>query len=134
MQITDSLAWIDKFKHASRYLASLTEGAGSKPIKVAILDTGLDTNDSYFSGAGIDRVDDWTGLWYDCLGESSTPVDDDKGRHGTALACLLLQLAPEATVYVLRVAKDSSGLDRAQEAIGTVCLSAAIPVGATDFS
>ncbi|RMJ18661.1 hypothetical protein CDV36_001593 [Fusarium kuroshium] len=122
--ITDSLAWIAKFKYASQHLASLSEGAGSKPIKIAILDTGLDTNDPYFSGAGIDRVDDWGDLWHDCLGESSTPVDDDKGRHGTALACLLLQLAPEATLYVLRVAKNSLGLDQAQEAIGTAILHA----------
>ncbi|RSL42017.1 hypothetical protein CEP53_012424 [Fusarium sp. AF-6] len=124
MTITHSLAWIAKFKYASQHLASLGEGAGSKPIKIAILDTGLDTNDPYFSGAGIDRVDDWKGLWHDCLEESSTPVDDDKGRHGTALACLLLQLAPEATVYVLRVAKNSSGLGKAQEAIGTAILHA----------
>ncbi|RSM19381.1 hypothetical protein CDV31_001803 [Fusarium ambrosium] len=122
--ITDSLAWIAKFKYATQHLASLSEGVGSKPIKVAILDTGLDIADPYFSGAGIDRVDDWRDLWHDCLGESSTPVDDDKGRHGTALACLLLQLAPEATVYVLRVAKNSSGLDQAQEAIGTAILHA----------
>ncbi|RSL71845.1 hypothetical protein CEP54_001050 [Fusarium duplospermum] len=120
----DSLAWIKKFQHANQYLASLNKGARSKPVKIAILDTGLDTDDPYFSGAGIDRVDDWKDLWHDCLGESATPVDDDKGRHGTALACLLLQLAPEATIYVLRVAKNSLGLGQAQEAIGTAILHA----------
>ncbi|RSL66887.1 hypothetical protein CEP51_012729 [Fusarium floridanum] len=118
----DSLAWINKFQHANKHLASLNKDTRSKPVKIAILDTGLDTDDPYFSGAGIDRVDDWDGLWHDCLGESSTPVDDDKGRHGTALTCLLLQLAPEAIVYVVRVAKSSSGLGQAQHAIAAAIL------------
>ncbi|RSM05460.1 hypothetical protein CEP52_006274 [Fusarium oligoseptatum] len=120
----DSLAWINKFQHANKHLASLNKDTRSKPVKIAILDTGLDTDDPYFSGAGIDRVDDWDGLWHDCLGESSTPVDDDKGRHGTALTCLLLQLAPEAIVYVVRVAKSSSGLGQAQHAIAAAILHA----------
>ncbi|RTE82709.1 hypothetical protein BHE90_002767 [Fusarium euwallaceae] len=118
----DSLAWINKFQHANKHLVSLNKDTRSKPVKIAILDTGLDTDDPYFSGAGIDRVDDWDGLWHDCLGESSTPVDDDKGRHGTALTCLLLQLAPEAIVYVVRVAKSSSGLGQAQHAIAAAIL------------
>ncbi|EEU40755.1 uncharacterized protein NECHADRAFT_99144 [Fusarium vanettenii 77-13-4] len=74
-QTSDSLSWITKFQRANTHLESLSEGSRSEAIKVAILDTGCNTDDPYFSGAGIDRVDDWGGLWYDCLGLGEAQQD-----------------------------------------------------------
>ncbi|KAF4447058.1 serine protease [Fusarium austroafricanum] len=122
--ITESLSWVTEFQCAHDHLASLSKGPSSKPVRVAILDTGCDINDHYFCGVGVDRVEDWEGLWHDCLGESSEPLDEDKGRHGTAVACLLLQLAPKSEIFVVRIAKDSSGLSEAHQAIAEAILLA----------
>ena len=59
--------------------------------------------------------------WFDHVDNSSDPVDEDPGHHGTALACLLLRLAPQATIHVSRVAKDSSSLSTAKQIIAKVC-------------
>ncbi|KAK7418747.1 hypothetical protein QQX98_003765 [Neonectria punicea] len=72
----------------------------------------------------MDYTDDLYHRWYNCPGESLEPVDRDPARHGTALTCLLLRLAPGTAVYVVRVARDSSGLEDASGIIGKDILHA----------
>ncbi|KAF4984121.1 hypothetical protein FZEAL_614 [Fusarium zealandicum] len=114
--ITSSGLWIERFHQAHAKIAGPRQTTSPR-AKVVILDTGCDMKDHYFESVGIDRVDDWQELWYDCLGESSEPVDEDPGRHGTAGACLLLQLAPNASVHVVRVSRDAYSLEKATQAI-----------------
>ncbi|MFC4455687.1 S8 family peptidase [Deinococcus sonorensis] len=74
-------------------------------IKVAVLDTGLDLNHPAFSG----HVD--TANMYDFVAGTPTPQDVSNGTssgsegygHGTAVASLVLQIAPKATILPLRV-------------------------------
>ncbi|KAK3988999.1 hypothetical protein QBC44DRAFT_370367 [Cladorrhinum sp. PSN332] len=65
----------------------------------AILDTGYDP-DSLFFQAGT-RYDRWH--WKDWVEGSSEPKDYD--GHGTHLVSLIIQIAPEADIYVGRVFK-----------------------------
>ncbi|KAK5996023.1 hypothetical protein PT974_04446 [Cladobotryum mycophilum] len=108
--VTNSTAWLEKFDQTRNRLQCMARNSFLESVRIAILDTGCDINDQYFSGPGIDHVDDLEDRWYDCTGESAEPIDEDRGRHGTALACLLLRLASEATIYIIRVAKDAAGL------------------------
>lgn len=123
VQSTSSSYWLERFDHANKYLTSLANCNRSSSVRIAVLDTGCDINDPYFSGPGIEHADDLTDRWHDFLDQSTEPVDEDVGGHGTALTCLLLRLAPGATVYVLRVARDSSSLSAAKDVIAKVSRS-----------
>jgi hypothetical protein len=91
---------------------SFTTNTQDQCTRIAILDTGCNTEDHFFNGPGIDHIDKFedADLWYDCLGESNVPVDQDDDDHGTALTALLLRLAPEAMIYVIRIARNSNEL------------------------
>ena len=121
MQITNSSSWLNKFDHASKFLIPFEEGAHSEAIKIAILDTGCDLENKFFCGPGIDFVDDLMVRWLDCVGGTREPVDEDPHSHGTAMAALLLRLVPRATIYIVRVARDSNGLSAAKEIFAEVC-------------
>lgn len=56
------------------------------------------------------------------MGEPEEPTDQDAAHHGTALTVLVLQLAPRATVHIIRVARDSDELELAREAVAKVVL------------
>lgn len=60
---------------------------------------------TFFSGPGDGQAHRLDGHWFDCLGESNEPIDEDLGRHGTAMVALLLRLLPHAEIYVVRVAR-----------------------------
>lgn len=80
-------------------------------IKVAILDTGLDDSarifDFYNEPKWIDFVDD-------------SPSCKDSNGHGTHLVSLLMRTAPEAEIYVARVARDTKTLGSAIDNIAKV--------------
>jgi thermitase len=83
-------------------------GAG---VRVAVIDTGLDLSHPAFAGALANSAD-----WYDFVDEDRVP-DEPRGAaaadagfgHGTAVAALVLQVAPRATLLPLRVL-DSDGV------------------------
>jgi thermitase len=84
-------------------------GAG---IKVAVIDTGLDLSHSIFQGQGSLAP---SSEWKDFIDGDTQPQEvgtaSDAGfGHGTAVAGLILQVAPRATILPLRVLdKDGSG-------------------------
>lgn len=84
--------------------ASPKLGAG---VTVAIIDTGIDANHPSLRGAL--RKD----AAYDFLGEDGDPSDEDGGTfsgHGTAVAGIIHQIAPNARLLPLRVlGADGSG-------------------------
>lgn len=117
---TESLSWLKRFDTANTNLAPPASSNLPRSVKIAILDTGCDIAHKFFSGPGINKADELQDRWADFLDESSEPVDGDAGRHGTALTCLLLRLAPGAKIYVIRVAKDSNGLLGARKVVAKV--------------
>lgn len=87
-------------------------------IRVAVLDTGCDINHEYFYGPGSDHIERLDGHWLDCVEESDEAVDEDPGRHGTAMLTLLLRLLPpDAEIFIVRVAKNGEDLGVAQDRI-----------------
>ncbi|QFP75853.1 S8 family serine peptidase [Deinococcus sp. AJ005] len=79
-------------------------------VTVAVIDTGLDLQHPAFDGALTDPSD-----WYDFYSDDAIPQDEgtsgDKGYgHGTNVAGIVLQVAPEAKIMPLRVlGPDGSG-------------------------
>jgi hypothetical protein len=121
---------LKNFDRSIRQLMTFTTGTQDNGIKIAILDTGCNTDDDFFNGPGIDhidRFDDDPSLWYDCLGESDIPVDEDDDNHGTALTALLLRLAPGASIYVIRIARNSHELSDSADHIKDVSFASNSP-------
>ncbi|GBF04534.1 peptidase S8 and S53 subtilisin kexin sedolisin [Deinococcus aerius] len=82
-------------------------GAG---VKVAVIDTGLDLTHPAFEGALAPQ-----GEWWDFYGNDALPQDEGAlgiggYGHGTSVAGIVLQVAPNATILPLRVlGPDGSG-------------------------
>ncbi|KAF1940517.1 subtilisin-like protein [Clathrospora elynae] len=87
-------------------------GTQRKTVNIAILDTGCNMEDDFFVGSGIGHIDDLEDpdRWFDCLNESTGPVDEDPKSHGAALTALLLRLVPDASIYIVRITQNSDGL------------------------
>jgi hypothetical protein len=104
-------------------LSPASDARSAARVKIAILDTGCDISNVFFRANGINQVDELKRNWHDCLEESvEEPTDEDAGNHGTALAILLLLLAPGAEIHIIRVSRDWDGFDSAKNAIAKVCL------------
>jgi hypothetical protein len=87
-------------------------------VKIAVLDTGCDESSTFFD-VGAFRLDRLT--FKDFVEEGSqTPVDTD--GHGTHLVSLIMRIAPEADVYVARVAKDKTTFHTCGEQVAKVCI------------
>lgn len=76
------------------------------PVRIAVLDTGCSLDAPIFQQPGEDdRVKKG---WIDWVGHSDQPKDDD--GHGTRITSLLLRIAPQAEIYVARVATNVEDL------------------------
>ncbi|GIW25904.1 S8 family serine peptidase [Meiothermus sp.] len=76
-------------------------------IKVAVIDTGIDLNHPMFQGRLAP-----SGEWLDEIGKDPIPQEESGTMygHGTAVAGLILQVAPRATILPIRaLAADGSG-------------------------
>jgi hypothetical protein len=113
--------WLQKFDLVNERLEILAE-AGTKPVKVAVLDTGCNLSAHCFNSVAVRQDERLAGHWFDCLDEDEEPVDDDPNQHGTAMATLLLRLLPRATaeIYVARVSRNADGLSAAKDNIAKV--------------
>ncbi len=71
-------------------------------VTVAVVDTGLDLSHPALAGHLTDPA-----TWYDVLGQDTDPSDEPTASsglygHGTAVAGLILQVAPEARILPVR--------------------------------
>lgn len=71
------------------------------PVKIAVLDTGVDSKDPFIKGAT--KTNRIKALKSFVKGDEST---EDGSGHGTHVAALLLNVAPDAQIYVAKVAQD----------------------------
>lgn len=88
----------------------------ARPIKIAVLDTGCSLNAPIFSMQGQEaRMKNHWKDWVD-----GSPQPKDTNGHGTKIVSLLLRIAPNAEIFVARVAKDHKSLSKADEVIARV--------------
>jgi len=105
MLITSRAKWADKWmsdlksKVHSRKSQPFVRDKESPPVKIAVLDTGIDMQHNYIKGCKkANRIK-----------HVKSFVTDDKGLddvcgHGTHVAALLLKVAPECQIYIAKVA------------------------------
>lgn len=113
--------WLDDLKRIGRYIHHLKHQNAKlnevRPIRVAILDSGCSLAAPYFQ--------DGSGARANCIKAYKDFVDqsDDKKDsfgHGTFMATLVIEAAPNAELYVARVAENTAELDGSEATIGQV--------------
>ncbi|GLA16157.1 hypothetical protein AnigIFM62618_002726 [Aspergillus niger] len=108
--------WLLDVKEFNRELAQVAPAAGlrglSRRVRIAILDTGYDDNAPFFFSPDVmERLKGWKD-WAD----GSIQPEDCHG-HGTHLVSLVLKCAPDADIYVARIAKRPQQLLSASEKV-----------------
>lgn len=78
-------------------------------VKIAVLDTGIDWSDSFIRGAK-DRIVNWKNWADDRQDKDSQQQVHDGAGHGTHVTALLLKTAPEAKIFVSRVANQNGAM------------------------
>ena len=110
--------WLDRMDLLQR---KLNLDIHSRPtqdrIRVAVIDTGCDVESEFFHGKRGRRLP--RNFWTDFVDESVTPIDED--GHGTAMVSLVMNIAPQADVYVARVARRPQDLDESVDNVAQVC-------------
>ena len=89
-------------------------GAGEK---VAVIDTGIDLNHPAFEGKLAPA-----GEWFDFVDNDAIPMDGPGGAgygHGTGVAGVILQVAPNVTILPLRVL-DANGVGDSTSVVAAV--------------
>jgi len=81
-------------------------------IKIAVIDTGFEETVPFFhSPRRRPRLKDWK----DWAKDSPDPTDIE--GHGTHIVSVIMTIAPDADIYVARVAEDRKGLEGASDKI-----------------
>ena len=98
--VGDNMHVWDRINLAEGQLRAPNLGEG---VVVAVIDTGIDANHPQFAGHLVSGSD-----WMDYVDDDNKPYDDgivsDHGHgHGTAVASLVLKVAPKAKIMPLRV-------------------------------
>jgi hypothetical protein len=107
----DDLQKIAGHIHRCRRLAKIT-----KPIRVAILDTGCKKDLAFFQDPRRSkRIKGWKDFT-----ASGSAVETDLFGHGTFMARLLMHVAPIVDVYLIRVAEKTDDLQNSQYSIAQV--------------
>jgi hypothetical protein len=86
-------------------------------IKVAVIDSGIDLNHPVFAG----KLSASTEFW-DYVGKDATPQDESGGNgygHGTAVAGIILQVAPRAKILPIRVLR-SDGTANTSDVVAAI--------------
>jgi hypothetical protein len=101
--------WFRELRHHTHRLLYNKEpkNPGRKPVRVAIIDSGLagDCNDPKVPMAGQSRRKIRKGhfTYKDFTGDNSSCTDSREDLHGTLCASFLMQVAPQAELYVANV-------------------------------
>lgn len=114
--------WLLRLKSFNRELAQVAPTVGlkdpSRRVRIAVLDTGYDDNAPFFFFPDVQgRLKGWK----DWVDGSDQPKD--LHGHGTHLVSLVLKCAPEADIYVARIAESPNQLLDSSENVAKVCIS-----------
>ncbi|KAL6364637.1 hypothetical protein LRP88_00607 [Fusarium phalaenopsidis] len=99
------------------YECSMSGITSSPDIRIAILDTGIQTRNSFLKGAKYSRSDQDFPIKASKSFVSKHP--DDECGHGTNVASLILRIFPQANLYIAKIARnlEQDGVDQIVEAI-----------------
>ncbi|KAK2053264.1 hypothetical protein LY76DRAFT_597957 [Colletotrichum caudatum] len=106
-----SRIWLDKIIYINKFLLERTPRDLVRAPRVAILDTGYDGDSIFFNLPGRRRKVKWR----DFIESSRVPVD--VAGHGTHTTATAMKVAPFASIYVARIAKDIGSLEHASQSI-----------------
>ncbi|MEZ4605850.1 MAG: S8 family serine peptidase [Deinococcales bacterium] len=115
-QRANAAIW-DKLDLGEAYDIARTWGAG---ITVAVIDTGID-----LSHPALQRQLSPSSTWYDFVDNDNSPQEVAGGLgygHGTAVAGIILQVAPEAKIMPLRVL-DAYGYGDTDDIVSAIYLA-----------
>jgi len=107
--------WLVSLKKRCHTLLDRGDKEQTAPIKIAVLDTGIDTKH-------VEIEKDIGDIYWDVCdfrnGQTTQtmPNGEDKDGHGTHVAALLARVAPYATIYIAKVAGSTSDLNVADVA------------------
>lgn len=112
-------SWLWEMQHLNTELAQtfpqIGPGHFSERIRIAVLDTGCDNDAPFFhlpdNGPRLKQWKDWV--------DGSASWQDLHG-HGTHLVSLIMRIAPEADIYVARIAESPDQLMKAGENVAEV--------------
>jgi len=112
----NTAAWQSVHLQAAQ-AASRKLGAG---VVVAVVDTGIDLNHPAFAKSITGK-----NTWLDLVGLDATPQEegsvlDDAYGHGSAVAGIVLQMAPEAKILPVRVLSPEGSGDPLNVALGII--------------
>ena len=98
-----------------------------QPIKVAILDSGIDRNDVVVKRFIEKKGDESTFIEKNCVAFPNTlhPLEDGNG-HGTRCAALLLRTAPDIELFVVRIINDDGKMELGDDDYDYDCIVEAI--------
>ncbi|KAH6982561.1 peptidase S8/S53 domain-containing protein [Ilyonectria destructans] len=113
-QKIDPKRWLDDLKAINRAISPRLRKlpAGSKGVRVAILDTGYNPKAPLLADQARSRC--FKG-WKDFVSGSDAPVDTF--GHGTFMVTLLVESAPISEVHVARVAENTNNLPQSSSRI-----------------
>jgi hypothetical protein len=118
--------WLQELKDLSDSInKDIPSGIEVEPIRVAILDTGVNMERRFFKSAG--RQARIKGQADFVPGSESFKTANDTFGHGSMMAQLLMEAAPLVDVYIARVAEDTKSLAKSTQ--GIVAVSRPLPFG-----
>lgn len=82
-----------------KFITSCTDTPSMGHVKIAVLDTGIDLNHP-----DVQAYAENIKAKYNCLNERASSTVHDLDGHGTFVTSLLLDFAPDAEIYVIKVA------------------------------
>lgn len=114
-----AINWLWRMRRLNEELATrnplMVPNKFSTPVRIAVLDTGYDDDATFFFDQ--DHQPRLKG-WKDWVDQSDQPADCH--GHGTHLVSLVMKIAPEAHMYIARVAKSPGDLLTSSENVAKV--------------
>lgn len=110
-------SWLESLvsSRLAKDLHAHTKTGCSSRIKIAILDTGYDPESPFFrSRIRRNRIKSWKD-WV-----SNSLQHQDQDGHGTHVVSLVMRIAPQADVYMARIAEGTEGLQKASQSVAEV--------------
>ncbi|KAL6900066.1 hypothetical protein GGI43DRAFT_406221 [Trichoderma evansii] len=94
---------------SSSTISALADSCRKEKIRIAIIDTGIDKDDTTIEGAIMDkRIKECCGFVNGLDAKPDLNDYEDQTGHGTHVARLMLKMAPSAELYIAKISNEFS--------------------------